>query len=379
MPDAGFDMAELVLSICIPTFNRAGKLGRLLEALAREMEGLSGQVEICISDNGSDDGTPDIIAQWEKRLPIVKNRNPRNMGFDINVVKAISLATGEFVWLMGDDDVPCEGAVGRLVENLKKHAGGKLGAVYLRTVPLNPKDLKKLDFGGFRVFSKSEEGCPHLPVGFIGSNCLHRSTAALIIEKKVKVGEQEIEKDCKDPHVLHGCVNTYLFLECILERGYFAVDAAPATRFMGDGTAVSANKKMLFDIWIYKQYYDIGVHYPWWHNSRLSDDMPVDFFLKYSFMRGLFASRISGVREAYWASQRLFARTMELEGNVAAAAMIRISGAAWRLPFFGDAAYLAYREYKKARREEDLLSHAAEIDPVMKTELDRAVSRIGDI
>ena len=57
-------MNEPLLSICIPTYNRAAILqetSRLLIRAIKESGHLS-EVEICISDNASTDRTPDVIA-----------------------------------------------------------------------------------------------------------------------------------------------------------------------------------------------------------------------------------------------------------------------------------------------------------------------------
>ena len=47
-----------LLTIGIPTYNRAKFLRRLLEQLRTELAGLDGQVEVLVSDNASTDDTP---------------------------------------------------------------------------------------------------------------------------------------------------------------------------------------------------------------------------------------------------------------------------------------------------------------------------------
>ena len=49
--------SEKILSICIPTYNRATVLDRLLENLELEIKDVSERLEICVSDNGSNDDT----------------------------------------------------------------------------------------------------------------------------------------------------------------------------------------------------------------------------------------------------------------------------------------------------------------------------------
>ena len=60
-------MAQPLLSICIPTFNRVGLLGPLLEQLQGLSE-LTFDYEVVICDNASDDGTAELIERYAQRL-----------------------------------------------------------------------------------------------------------------------------------------------------------------------------------------------------------------------------------------------------------------------------------------------------------------------
>jgi len=93
------------LSICIPTYNRAQHLSNCLQSLIsmRKPEGF--QFEICISDNGSNDNTKEVVNNAKKEIRINYNRNESNLGIARNFLKVVSMAKGEFVWLIGDDDL----------------------------------------------------------------------------------------------------------------------------------------------------------------------------------------------------------------------------------------------------------------------------------
>jgi glycosyltransferase involved in cell wall biosynthesis len=98
------------LSICIPTWNRSKFLQKTLSILAGQIETdrLGNQVEICISDNGSTDDTPSVIGRIVDENPNLRfalNRFPENQGFSVNMDAAVRLASGEFVFLLGDDDI----------------------------------------------------------------------------------------------------------------------------------------------------------------------------------------------------------------------------------------------------------------------------------
>ncbi len=114
-------MPEL-LSICIPTFNRAAYLRDLLDGLVPELEQTEGAatwVRLYISDNASTDETPEVIASFSRRWPLVCNRNPVNIGADRNFRQMIERANGDYFWLLGDDERVAPGFLGPLLARLK--------------------------------------------------------------------------------------------------------------------------------------------------------------------------------------------------------------------------------------------------------------------
>ena len=78
------------------------------------------QVECVVSDNFSNDATQEILAKYQKQFPFLRvSRNTSNIGIIGNITKVASeLAQGQFVWLIGDDDVMTIGAVERLIKRL---------------------------------------------------------------------------------------------------------------------------------------------------------------------------------------------------------------------------------------------------------------------
>ena len=93
------------LSICIPTYNRAPHLSNCLQSIISMRKPKDFQFEICISDNGSNDNTKEIVNNAKKDIDINYNRNESNLGIPRNFLKVVSMAKGEFVWLIGDDDL----------------------------------------------------------------------------------------------------------------------------------------------------------------------------------------------------------------------------------------------------------------------------------
>ena len=117
-----------LLSICIPTRNRAKYLDELLSSYAQQMNEakITGeQVTFYISDNASDDETPQVFREFEKKVPHAHySRNATNLGGDGNNVHIRTLAKGEYLWVIGDDEMLCENALAIVLELIKKYRPG---------------------------------------------------------------------------------------------------------------------------------------------------------------------------------------------------------------------------------------------------------------
>ena len=108
------------LSICIPTYNREQYLGELLRSLLPQLEALPvGTVELLISDNRSVDGTASLCRSFD--LPFLRFWiNETNIGGDRNFLKCIRAAAGDYVWLIGDDELVAPHAVERILAALSR-------------------------------------------------------------------------------------------------------------------------------------------------------------------------------------------------------------------------------------------------------------------
>jgi glycosyltransferase involved in cell wall biosynthesis len=103
-------MATPLLTIAIPTYERASRLRDCLDSILKQCDGSVGaQIEIVVSDNGSTDGTAPMLLEYASTRGVRVRRNPTNIGMDLNLIEATRMATGEFIWWMGDDDRIHEG------------------------------------------------------------------------------------------------------------------------------------------------------------------------------------------------------------------------------------------------------------------------------
>lgn len=108
-----------LLSICIPTYNRLAYLRELIGMLLPQIDALSeGAVELIVSNNVSPDGTAEYCESID-RCYLRFWTNETNIGGDRNFLKCIKESRGEYVWLVGDDDIVPEGAVANVLQVIR--------------------------------------------------------------------------------------------------------------------------------------------------------------------------------------------------------------------------------------------------------------------
>ncbi|MEP6835995.1 MAG: glycosyltransferase family 2 protein [Gemmatimonas sp.] len=114
-----------LLSVCVPTYQRAALLRVMLQALLPQAAEFGLQVEVCIADNASTDATESIVAAATAAHParcVNYIKRDANVGPVRNYVYcATQQATGEYVWALGDDDLLLPGALRRVVTAIQNN------------------------------------------------------------------------------------------------------------------------------------------------------------------------------------------------------------------------------------------------------------------
>ncbi len=112
-------MAQPLVSICIPTRNRAGALR---ETLPKILAQHYAPLEILISDNGSTDGTEALCREAASRDPRIRYfRQKENIGLYGNHNFLIDQARGEFLGFFHDHDEHDPSLVEQYVRFLQDH------------------------------------------------------------------------------------------------------------------------------------------------------------------------------------------------------------------------------------------------------------------
>ena len=105
---------QMLLTILVPTYNRAANLALLLQTLRQEI-GLLDTVCVLVSDNASTDQTPEVIASALAAWPGLQvQRHETNIGADGNFCSCVERVQTPYFWIIGDDDLPRTGLIPQL-------------------------------------------------------------------------------------------------------------------------------------------------------------------------------------------------------------------------------------------------------------------------
>ena len=96
----------MLLTIAIPAYGRPGPLRQALDSFISQIAGKhEADVEIIVADDASPYDSLAFVADLAKQHAFLKYvRYPQNVGLERNLIECATSATGEFLWIFGDDD-----------------------------------------------------------------------------------------------------------------------------------------------------------------------------------------------------------------------------------------------------------------------------------
>ena len=173
---------KFLLSICIPTYNRANYLKNCLDSIFIQLddEKVKNLIEIVVSDNASQDNTFNLVKNYQSNFINLKYfRNQENIGMDDNVTNSVMKATGKYCWHIGDDDAIQNGSLSILIEVLQKKEVALLGIHFYPFIDI-AKALEKKVFNSenfVEYLNSAEEFC--------NKNYCIATLGALIVNRKL--------------------------------------------------------------------------------------------------------------------------------------------------------------------------------------------------
>jgi len=99
---ANSSLQDPSISIAIPVYNQASTIQATIESALKATKGLPG-TEIVVSENHSNDGTAELVANYRDRVKIT--RPPIHLGMAANWNFAVGECTGAWVGMLSGDDL----------------------------------------------------------------------------------------------------------------------------------------------------------------------------------------------------------------------------------------------------------------------------------
>lgn len=116
----------MLISICIPHYNRAKYLLKVLDSIKEQTYP---NIEVIISDDCSTDDSLTLIKEYIKKseetgCKVIFNylRQPKNLGYDANLRASLAGGSGDYLFILGNDDgLSSKNAIKKLVEYIKEY------------------------------------------------------------------------------------------------------------------------------------------------------------------------------------------------------------------------------------------------------------------
>src|SRR5512135_1833139 len=107
-----------LISVCMPVYNAERYIARAVESILGQT---FGDFEFLILDDGSTDGSLEILRRYANHDPRIRLTSRPNKGLPPSLNELVDQARGEFIARMDADDVALPERFARQVEYLRAH------------------------------------------------------------------------------------------------------------------------------------------------------------------------------------------------------------------------------------------------------------------
>lgn len=167
---------NVLLSICIPTYNRDRYLQYALQSILYQYKSC---IEVVVSDNGSSDNTEKIVHEFSKKIKrLTFFRFEKNQGAAANFLKSIEIAQGSYCWFLGSDDKIETGAIEVVLDQIIRNPDVVAFTTNRREYDRDCiKIIKKAPILSNHQISNNEDFLKHIVprFGFLSSNIFKKS------------------------------------------------------------------------------------------------------------------------------------------------------------------------------------------------------------
>lgn len=225
------DTLTPLISICLPTRNRAGFLRESLASIADQ---ITPEVEVVVSDDGSTDETPAVIESFSSRLPqfTVLRADPP-LRYDRNVLHAVAEARGKYCWLFGDDDRLEPGGLAAVLDTLRSQSdltGLTTGRISYDSELGNQLPVRALKQTTSALFTEPDEAFLTLldRLGFLSCQIVNRT-----------IWNEVVRQENLEPYFT-GYVQLYVIARMLVHTPRWQFLAEPCVAFRADNDSFRA-------------------------------------------------------------------------------------------------------------------------------------------
>ena len=128
------------ISILIPVYNVEKYLSHCLDSVLNQE--FSGTFEVICVNDGSTDGSVEILEQYAKRYPNLKIIHQENQGLSVARNTGLDASQGEYIMFVDSDDYIVPGAIAELYDFAKKHDSEVVIFDYIRQNDKTGEEIK---------------------------------------------------------------------------------------------------------------------------------------------------------------------------------------------------------------------------------------------
>jgi len=146
-------MPQAKVSVIIPAFNRARYIGQTIESVLQQTYA---NIEIIVVDDGSTDGTSEILDAYSGKIKRLEHPGHQNLGQSASINLGMQYADGEYVCVLDSDDYWELDKIELQVRYLEQHPD--VGLVYCNGTAVNSNGdyLYDIYISGHREENKPE-------------------------------------------------------------------------------------------------------------------------------------------------------------------------------------------------------------------------------
>ena len=205
----------ILLSICVPTYNRAACLDLALARISHQIKESGRQdIEVLVANNASTDNTQEIINKHKKANPYIETfTHNNNIGPDRNFISLVAAAKGRYCWIFGDDDILMDGALLEVTGILANNAD--LGLLHVSgSYHTDVRDVqmkRRVTSDCCEVFIGKEAFVERIGlfITFITGNIFNRSYLQETIDVRQFAGSNVVHVAFYVQSILKGRINIY--------------------------------------------------------------------------------------------------------------------------------------------------------------------------